>query len=260
MSTIRTILHPTDFSDNSGYAFQTACSMAKDYGARLLLLHVMSPTVVPALSAPPPDPLEPAESQKYLTIAFPWPKPTDPNIRVEHRVAEGDPPDEILQLARTEDCDLVVMGTHGRTGLGRLLTGSVAEEVLRKATCPVLVVKTPRPGAEPVRSEPLAKPGEIVSVRPFGTALSLAHTATLARSNGLEITRLIVPPEEELTERKARGTTVLQCVDGRVALTAVGKMQFVEAGELVYVPAGEGYTVKGVEGASLLRTMMLPKG
>jgi len=60
----------------------------------------------------------------------------------------GQPADEILRLARKVSCDLIVMGTHGRTGLARLLHGSVAEEVLRKATCPVLTVHLPAPHSQ----------------------------------------------------------------------------------------------------------------
>jgi nucleotide-binding universal stress UspA family protein len=58
---------------------------------------------------------------------------------------EGDPATEILRIAQECKCDLIVMGTHGRTGVARLLMGSVAEHVVRKAECPVLVVKTPLP-------------------------------------------------------------------------------------------------------------------
>ena len=60
---------------------------------------------------------------------------------MEHRLAEGDAATETLRLALVEQCDVIVMGTRGKSGLGRLLIGSVAEEVLREATCQVLVVK-----------------------------------------------------------------------------------------------------------------------
>jgi nucleotide-binding universal stress UspA family protein len=67
----------------------------------------------------------------------------DPAVPVEHRLAEGDSAEEILRLAQESGCDLIVLGTHGRTGLPRLLMGSVAEQVVRKAPCPVLTVKAP---------------------------------------------------------------------------------------------------------------------
>jgi nucleotide-binding universal stress UspA family protein len=68
---------------------------------------------------------------------------------VERHVRDGDPSEEILAVARETRSDLIVMGTHGRTGVGRLLMGSVAEQVMRRATCPVLTVKTPVPEVAP---------------------------------------------------------------------------------------------------------------
>jgi nucleotide-binding universal stress UspA family protein len=62
-------------------------------------------------------------------------------VLVEHRVAEGDPAEEVLRLAEREGCDLIVMATRGRTGLGRLWLGSVAEEVVRNAACPVVTAR-----------------------------------------------------------------------------------------------------------------------
>jgi nucleotide-binding universal stress UspA family protein len=144
MPGIQTILHPTDFSANARPAFEMACALARDYHATLLVLHVMEPSVAPLLSAPPPDPRRPIEvqaSQPHLR----WPEAVDPRIAVEHRLAEGDPAEETLRLAELLGCDLIVMGTHGKTGLARLLTGSVAEAVLRRARCPVMVVKAPLP-------------------------------------------------------------------------------------------------------------------
>jgi nucleotide-binding universal stress UspA family protein len=82
--------------------------------------------------------------------------PADPAVHVEHRLKEGAPATEILRTARALECDLIVMGTHGRTGVGRLLMGSVAEEVLRKAPCPVLTVKTAIPG-EVLAEKPVAE-------------------------------------------------------------------------------------------------------
>jgi universal stress protein A len=73
----------------------------------------------------------------------------DPRVRLEHRFAEGDPAAEILRATEECRCDVIVMGTHGRTGLSRLLMGSVAERVLRKAPCPVVTVKPPWPQMRP---------------------------------------------------------------------------------------------------------------
>jgi nucleotide-binding universal stress UspA family protein len=72
-------------------------------------------------------------------------RPSDPKVRVRYLLVEGNPAAEILSAAREGNCDLIVMGTHGRTGLNRLLMGSVAEEVVRKAPCPVLTVRADVP-------------------------------------------------------------------------------------------------------------------
>jgi nucleotide-binding universal stress UspA family protein len=73
----------------------------------------------------------------------------DTRIQVEHRLEEGDAAVQILRVAQETGCNLIVLGTHGRTGLGRLLMGSVAEQVLRMASCPVLTVRAPFPPSEP---------------------------------------------------------------------------------------------------------------
>jgi len=76
---------------------------------------------------------------------------SDPGVPVEHRLEEGDAVGHILRIAQEVPCDLIVLGTHGRRAVARLLMGSVAEAVVRKAACPVLTVKTPLPGPVPDR-------------------------------------------------------------------------------------------------------------
>ena len=75
----------------------------------------------------------------------------------------------------------------------------------------------------------------------------------------MEVIRLVVPAGKEIAEHKAKGEIVVQCLEGRVAFTAFGKAQNLEAGKLLYLPTGEPHTVKGVEDASLLLTILLPK-
>jgi len=212
MALIRTILHPTDFSESSRSASQTACTLARANQASLVGLHLMMSSVSKVLEEPPPDPLRPAESRK--SSSFPWPQPSEPGIRVEHRLAEGDPAEETLRLAEVLPCDLIVMGSHGRTGLARLLTGSVAEEVLRKAACPVLVVKTPLGAASAADAETTANPGDVIDVRPLGAALSCARTRRLIRTSGVEIVRLIVRAGQDIPSHSNRGELVVQCVEG----------------------------------------------
>jgi len=211
------------------------------------------------MQEPPPNPLLPVESQEAWKGRFQWPQPSDPNIVVEHRVAEGDAPEEILRLAEAVQCDLIVMGTHGRTGLRRFLTGSVAEEVLRKATCPVLAAKTPLPDTQLAEAKTSARLGDVIDLRPLGSALASAPTKTLVRAGQVEVIRLVVPAGKEIQEHKAKGEIVVQCLEGRVAFTAFGKMQILEAGKLLYLPTGEAHSVKGIEDASLLLTIFLPK-
>jgi nucleotide-binding universal stress UspA family protein len=151
MTRIQKILHPTDFSENAGHAFTLACSLARDFGARLILAHVHPPPFeAPTELAPPPAPGVPPKAPREKLKAL---RPEDPKVAVEHYFRVGDEAEEIIRLAEEEGCDLIVMGTQGRTALGRLLMGSVAEQVLRRAPCPVLTVKQPFPGAE-TRPEP----------------------------------------------------------------------------------------------------------
>jgi nucleotide-binding universal stress UspA family protein len=155
MSPIRTILHPTDFSEPSQNAFRFACALARDYNASLILMHVSGPPVVIGEGIVVPEFNTYLEQQLYQRLCAI--RPDEPKVRVAYRMSEGDPAAEILRAIRETGSDLVVMGTHGRTWIGRLVMGSVAQEVVRKAPCPVLTVKTPLPAAEAaVASTPVA--------------------------------------------------------------------------------------------------------
>lgn len=143
MPAIRGILHPTDFSESSRPAFELACLLARDYAAELLLLHVIPPVLVAApdgaLIAQPEDPDRVRQRLEEI-------RPPDPRVTAGLRLAEGNPVEEIVRAAREVGADLVVMGTHGRGGLSRLLMGSTADGVMRTAPCPVLTVKAPAVG------------------------------------------------------------------------------------------------------------------
>ena len=155
MLRLATILHPTDFSPLSEHAFHLACSLARDHGGRLIVLHVAVPPVVGYGGAmtPPPEGDWKALDEQLRRI-----QANDANIPVEHILREGDPAAEILRVAEEHKCDLIVMGSHGRTGVARLLMGSVAEHVVRKAECPVLVVKTPLPKTPLSETRPYVGP------------------------------------------------------------------------------------------------------
>lgn len=164
MTSVRTILHPTDFSPQSDCAFPLAWSLARDLQAGLLVLHVIEQPLIAhagVMMAPPPPPVSEAERQALLDKLRGIAPPPGSPVPVERLLEQGDPAAAILQIARERQCDLIVLGTHGRTGLPRLLMGSVAEKVLREATCPVLVVKPPLPAegspSTPPSREPLSK-------------------------------------------------------------------------------------------------------
>jgi nucleotide-binding universal stress UspA family protein len=144
MLSIKTILHPTDFSERSEYAFRLACSLARDYGARLIVLHVAAPPM--AVGGEGMLMLTADTDLDLLRAKLDLIRPGDPKVLVEHLLYEGDIINYILQVVADEKCDLIVLGTHGRTGLTRLLMGSVAELVVRKSPCPVVTVKGPLTG------------------------------------------------------------------------------------------------------------------
>lgn len=138
------ILVPVDFSEGSDLALDWATVLARDTGATLLIVHVEAVPLTAAgggefiYAVPEPPTQELAERLENVL-------PKDPQVPSMHRMLTGDPARAILRTAESDDVDLIVMGTHGRRGISRLLMGSVAEEVVRKAPCAVLTVKQPAP-------------------------------------------------------------------------------------------------------------------
>ena len=139
------ILFPTDFSILGQTALEMATSLARDRGAKLVIAHVEEPPLAYGGGELYYGIAEPdhTELQRMLTAVV----PSDPLVGYEHRLMIGNPAAAIVHLAEQEHVDMIVMPTHGRTGLGRLLMGSVAEEVVRKAKCPVLTIKAAAPAA-----------------------------------------------------------------------------------------------------------------
>ena len=135
------ILFPTDFSTHSDAGMKHATSLARDTGAKLIIVHVEEPPTAYGggemyYGIPEPDT---DALQRMLEAVV----PTSPEVPYEHRLIIGDPATEIVRLANDEHVDMIVMGTHGRTGLSRLLMGSVAEAVVRRSDCPVFTFKQP---------------------------------------------------------------------------------------------------------------------
>jgi nucleotide-binding universal stress UspA family protein len=145
---IKKILFPTDFSTCSDAGLEQATALARDARAELLIVHVEEPRAAYGggemyYGISEPDQLGLLEMLRGV-------RPTDPTVAYEHRLLRGDPAERIVDLADAEPCDLIVMGTHGRTGFRRMLMGSVAEAVVRRANCPVFTYKLPHGAPKPV--------------------------------------------------------------------------------------------------------------
>jgi quercetin dioxygenase-like cupin family protein len=104
---------------------------------------------------------------------------------------------------------------------------------------------------------PHAIPGQLIDVRPLGAALTSAKTATLIKTKKLEVVRLVMPAGKEIAEHQARGEITIQCLEGKIAFTALGKTHELTAGQMLYLEAGEPHAVKCIEDASFLLTLQL---
>ncbi len=144
MIQINSILVAFDFSNTSKSALNYGIQLGHQFGARLHVLHVADVIATSAAQFYPAGPTEPeakaielATSQLREVLAA---TTAGPATRIEVRVS-GSPAQEIVDYAKHIHADLIIVGTHGRTGVPRLVMGSVAEHVVRAAPCPVLVVR-----------------------------------------------------------------------------------------------------------------------
>jgi nucleotide-binding universal stress UspA family protein len=150
---IKTILVPYDFSDYSEHAFQWALGLAEIWRAKVVVIHAAP--LSSHLTYPESGYLADLTRMEEKVLAeaeqrlreFAAKKGAGP-VTVETRAVLGDPFWEVCKAAEREAVDLIVMGSHGRTGLAHVLLGSVAERVLRHAPCPVLIARRPRPAAK----------------------------------------------------------------------------------------------------------------
>jgi nucleotide-binding universal stress UspA family protein len=144
MIKLEKILHPSDFSENSTHALKYACAFAEHFGAELHLLNVVSDPVVavsPPMSGFLPEGyyqevLKNAENKLAKIPKADWAKDT----KIVRKAVEGSAFTEIVRYARENEIGMIVLGTHGHSGLMHLILGSVAENVVRKASCPVLTI------------------------------------------------------------------------------------------------------------------------
>jgi nucleotide-binding universal stress UspA family protein len=147
---VNSILLPTDFSECARRAVPVAAELARLLGARILCLHVVEP-VMPAVGWTPTavGPLPVADMGEQLEEAAERELPRFAGraefegLDVEDVVVHGEAAAEIVRVANERGCGMIIISSHGRTGIGRILFGSTAESVVRHAHCPVLVIKPP---------------------------------------------------------------------------------------------------------------------
>jgi universal stress protein A len=148
---IKTILVPVDFSEFTRNVMEYATFIAQSFHSRMIVVHVLQTfdigeavnwmeTIIPA--QPGLDLLGQIRESAEKQLASLKAQYADLPVSIITRIEEGVPFVEIVRLAAREEVDLIVMGSHGRTGIRHLLIGSVAEKVVRKAPCPVLCVKS----------------------------------------------------------------------------------------------------------------------
>lgn len=146
---LQKILLPTDFSGCADFALPYAAAIARATKATIICLHVVEP-VVPAVGytgLAEPMPIADISDQLEDSAERQLPKLAEceecAGLNLEEIIVHGDPAAEIVRVAQEQEVDLIVISSHGRTGLGRMIFGSTAEAVVRHANCPVLVVKPP---------------------------------------------------------------------------------------------------------------------
>jgi nucleotide-binding universal stress UspA family protein len=150
MELIKNILVPIDFSDYSKNALRYAVQFAKQFKAKMYLIYVVEPMIYPAdfsmgqVAIPSMDAdLQNRADEELKLLAKNF---IDPSIKSETLIKTGKPFVEINETAKEVDADLIIMATHGHTGVEHLLFGSTAEKVVRKAPCPVLTLREPIKG------------------------------------------------------------------------------------------------------------------
>lgn len=142
MCPIQTILVPVDFSEHSSRALEYAAQLARRFGAALHVIHVMHMPADVRITGTWWSTLrgQALEALRALVEGM-----DTTGLKVESHIAEGHPSESIVELATKLGADLIVMGSHGRTGIAHVLLGSVAERTIRNAPCPVITLKKSSP-------------------------------------------------------------------------------------------------------------------
>ena len=274
MVEIRRILCPTDFSDNSRHALEHAIAVAGWYGADLIALHVGNPMVVlnTFIPIPPPALAGRTNWHRFEEELRMWLSPaTTAGISTDVAVDEGNPVDRILDHAKSLEADLIVIGTHGQGGFQRFVLGSVAEKVLRKASCPVMTVPPRTASTSKLPFEQLLCPVDFSnsSNTALRFALSLAQE-TNARLSLLHVfeqwldeeTGIAVQTTEQRRQWEADARRQLAALipdDVRNWCRPESKLAFGKAAELILAVAAAEQSdliVMGVQGRSALDMML----
>jgi nucleotide-binding universal stress UspA family protein len=235
MVKIERIVCPVDFSDYSTKAYDYAYSLARHYGAKLIVEHVVQPLTVayPYYGFPESTAYDvygsiasDAEQRlKELVHARSW-----DGLQPEWVVQKGLAADAILGFAETQSASLIVMGTHGRRGLDRVTMGSVAERVLRKSQCPVLVVR--KPAHDFVDPKDLTDPvhlHKILLCTDFSdySLRALDYAFSLAMEYNAELTLLhVLENVHSSTDLGSAVAEAKQCLDNSVPKDAANWCKF----------------------------------
>ena len=258
MVEIRRILCPTDFSDNSRHALDHAIAVAGWYGADVIGLHIGNPMMT--------------NTQRLEQQLRMWLSPAiAAGIATDAAVDNGNPVDRILDHARSLEADLIVIGTHGQGGFKRFVLGSVAETVLRKATCPVMTVPPSTASTSKLPFEQLLCPVDFSdsSNAALQFALSLAQE-TNARLSLLHVLEssldgesgVLVQTSEQRRQRETdacRRLAALISDDVRNLCRPESKLVFGKAGEQILTVATAEHSdliVMGLQGRSALDMML----
>ena len=186
---LHNILFATDFSELAKPAMSHSVDLARHYGAKLYTLNVLPHMPFVEAAQPDPEAIKSAANQQLTALMR---SVSLKDVDYEELIEQGEVPEVISKIVRKYAIDLIVIGTGGRKGLGKLLLGSVAEEVFRNAECPVITL-----GPHATRWDIDGKLQHILFATDFGpeSAHALPHAISLAEENQARLTLLHVAPE-----------------------------------------------------------------
>jgi nucleotide-binding universal stress UspA family protein len=224
MIEIRRILCPIDFSDFSRHALDHAVAIARRYESTMTLLHVcpLAPSIAYAPATPVLPVLVPTPGDlEGLLASMKRFAETEvgSSVPMQFEIGEGNAAPEILDRAKAIPSDLIVMGTHGRSGFERLVLGSVTEKVIHKATCPVLTV--PRPMTDAVPASPVLFNRILCGIDFSDASLdALEYAFSLAQEADAHLTLVHVVEVSPAPESEVRGDVEARALGAYVAAAA----------------------------------------